>query len=185
MLNDVLRPAKMSLRWSLLDSAGKAAAAELSGKIDYDMASGDLKRDEFSFTLPTVDKRTKFTLDLRLEDSGPSASSGQGTLVYGEQQDIEVWPDVRMPVAMPGAQAALRQCLLLDPKGKTAEVLTKAGMEFTKIDSLAFKESEAINPEKMLVVVGEDALTAETPIPSRACRISSTEAGESSFFRNR
>ena len=165
VLNDLLRPAKMALKWSLLNADGKPVAAELAGKIDYDMASGDLKHDELSFTLPKVDARTKFTLDLRLEDSG--------TLVYGEQQDIEDWPDVNVPVRSVPVRAFLkegltaslqtRQCLLLDPKGKTAEVLIKAGLEFTKIDSLVLnlKEKELGSQENMLVIIGEDALTAD------------------------
>jgi hypothetical protein len=158
VLNDLLRPAKMALKWSLLDADGKAVPSGLLGKIsgkkDYDMTSGDLRRDELSFTLPDVKQRTKFTLDLRLEDGG--------VIVYGEQQDIEVWPDARVPVAQPGTQAAtMRQCLLLDLTGKTAQVLTKAGLEFTKIDSLALDQTKLNNTEKMLIIVGDDALTAD------------------------
>jgi hypothetical protein len=68
-------------------AAGVSVGRFPIGKKDYDMTSGDLKRDELSFTRPDVKQRTKFTLDLRLEDGG--------VLMYGEQQDIGVWPDVR------------------------------------------------------------------------------------------
>ena len=154
VLNDALHPAKMAIKWALQGADGKAVPSGLFGKIsgskDYDMTSGDLRRDELSFTLPDVKQRTKCTLDLRLEDSG--------VLVYGEQQDIEVWPDAKIPLAM---KEHARQIYLYDPKGKTSELLKTLGMEFGEIASLNLPARGPYRPENMLIVLGEDALTAE------------------------
>ena len=101
--------------------------------------------DTLSFTLPDVQKRTKLVLDTRLEENGK--------LVYGEQRDIEVWPD------KPGTAAKLaRSIFLFDPKGKTAEVFKAAGVGFETLESLAVLEKTAVDPKTAMIVVGEGAL---------------------------
>ena len=143
VLNDLFRPAKLTLRWALLGSDGKSVA---NGQETWDMACADLRRSELSFALPDVKERTKFTLDLRLEEAGK--------LLYGEQQDIEVWPDTAV-----AAGKLARQVFLFDPKGKTAEVLKRSDVSFTAVDKLAPQAGE---PAKTLVMIGEDALSDET-----------------------
>ena len=90
MLNDRYEPADLTLVWSLNGSDGKSVAG---GKDPRHIEACGIERSSLAFTLPAVDKRTNYVLDLRLENGGPSTGSGQGKLVYGEQRDIEVWPD--------------------------------------------------------------------------------------------
>jgi hypothetical protein len=143
VLSDVYRPADLTFKWSLAGPDGKAVAGESR---EYRMTPCDLKRDALSFKLPEVDKRTRFVFDTRLEENGK--------LVYGEQRDIEVWPDKPASVAV----KAGRSIFLFDPKGRTAEVFKTTGIPFQTLESLTSLEKMTIDANAMLIAVGEGAL---------------------------
>jgi hypothetical protein len=167
VLNDVYTPADMTFKWSLTGPDGKAVAGDSR---DYKMAPCDLKRDSLSFKLPDVDKRTTFVFDTRLETGGK--------LVYGEQRDIEVWPDKPSAAAPkaglnatlsvgptgprglggPKTVNAAKNIFLFDPKGKTAETFKAAGIVFDTVASLNVLEKMDHARLEMLIVVGEGAL---------------------------
>ena len=143
ILNDRFDPAELTLNWSLVGPDGKSAAG---GKDKRQLPSAALERSSLSFKLPDVDKRTTFVLDLRLES--------QGKLVYGEQRDIEVWPD--NPAQVGDAAKTSRKIMLFDPKGKTADVFKAAGLKFGLIDALS--EKMDFDPQGCMVVIGEGAI---------------------------
>ena len=139
--NDTFEPATYVLSWSLAGPHGKVHAEATAAP--RRMTTGGLQRGEFSVTLPDVEQRTTFVLSVRLE--------ADGRLAYGEQRDIEVWPDE--PMKMAGGR---RTVLLFDPPGDTAAVLRRAGLEFGKIDALAAMDADAA--AEALLVIGEGAL---------------------------
>jgi hypothetical protein len=143
ILNDRFDPADLTLNWSLVGPDGKSGAG---GKDARHLSSAGLERGSLSFKFPNVDKRTTYVLDLRLESNGK--------LVYGEQRDIEVWPDAPAS-ALPMTN---RNIFLFDPKGKTAEVFKAAGIKFTRVESLDTLEMFQDPRAHMLIVVGEQAL---------------------------
>ena len=147
LLNDLFRPAAMTLKWALVGPDGKTAD---QGSEKSDMKSGQTRRGAISFTLPAVTRRTAYTLQLRLESDGPSTGSGQGGFVYGEDRDIEVWPDAPVQV---GGMA--RKLALYDPKGDTAKALQSAGAAFETVKTLAPPAGDA---SASVLVIGEGAL---------------------------
>lgn len=152
--NDLMRPARLALRWRVLGPDGKPA---VQGQDVRDMASGDLQRGVLSFKLPQVKQRTTCTLDLRLESTPPQSEirNPKWTFAYGEQRDIEVWPDKPIRVLPSEVKNPLRQVFLFDPKGQTAEVLKKASVTFKPLTDLSIPESE---PKGSVVIIGEGAL---------------------------
>ena len=138
ILNDRYAPADLTFNWSLVGPDGKPAAG---GKEQSTLPACGIKRDgSLSFKLPAVDKRTNFVLDLRLECGGK--------LVYGEQRDIEVWPDNAASTLVKTS----RQIVLFDPKGKTAEVFKAAAIDFKAVSEIAAPANNAV------FVIGEQAL---------------------------
>ena len=79
--NDLFVPSGFTFQWDLLDPLGKAV---VRGEDRRRMQSGGLERGEFSFAAPAVDRRTCFTLRMRL--------LADGAFVYGERRDLEIWP---------------------------------------------------------------------------------------------
>ncbi len=138
ILNDLFRPAAMSLQWRLVGPDGKAV---LEDKSDQKMDSGTTCRSVLSLTLPDVAARTKYTLELRLYS--------EDRFVCGEDRDIEVWPD-----ANPAASAS-RKVFLFDPKNTTAKSLDAAGVKYESAAKLAIPEGE---PSNAILVIGEGAL---------------------------
>ena len=156
VLNDLFTPAKMALKWALVGPDGKPAD---HGDEPCDLGSGCTGRGSISITLPTVTQRTTYTLQLRLESSDPSGGAGPGKVVYGEDRDIEVWPDAPIP-----AGDLARKVTLYDPKGQTAKAMTKAGVTFETAASLA---APAGDPSANLLVIGEGALADDKPSHER------------------
>ena len=103
VLNDLLRPANLNLKWKLVGETDGQAAPE--GADEREIGPGQTWRNSLSFMLPAVPRRTKLTLQLRLES--------EGAFVYGEDRDIEVWPD--SPISV---RDLARKVLLYDPKGR-------------------------------------------------------------------
>ncbi|MCY3018172.1 MAG: hypothetical protein NTW87_03955 [Planctomycetota bacterium] len=139
--NDLLVPSKYEFRWALLGK-GKAVA---KGNDKRKMNSGDMQRGQISFDLPKVDERTLYTLKLDL--------LADGNFAYGEERDIEVFPD-----NVPRFAAPARTLFLFDPHGTTAEVFKKAGLPFTPVDKLAAPEGRA---SETVLVIGEHALRSD------------------------
>jgi len=139
LLNDLFRPAKMALRWKFVGPDGVAVA---DGADERDMGSAGFQRGKLSFGLPVVGERTKYTLQLRLESDGE--------FVCGEDRDIEVWPEVAVPVG-----TLARKLSLFDPKGDTGKVLKKAGVSFETLRKLAAPSG---NGADWTVIIGEGAL---------------------------
>ena len=138
ILNDRYAPADLTFNWSLLGPDGKPCAG---GKDQRHMEACGIVRDgSLSFKLPAVDKRTNFVLDLRLECGGK--------LVYGEQRDIEVWPDAPASTLVKTS----RPFVLFDPKGKTADVFKAARIMFKEVKEIAAPANNAV------FVIGEGAL---------------------------
>jgi hypothetical protein len=148
LLNDVFHSAKLDFHWRLLGPDGNVVDR---GGESCKLPSAGMRRGWLNFTLPAVDKRTKYVLDLRLE--------ADGQFVYGEERDIEVWPE--QPIA---AGSLARSVLLFDPASKTVEVLKAARVPFARCDKLALPAGSA---RGVLMIVGEDALT-ETTAPAVA-----------------
>ena len=143
--NDLFVPSNFVFQWDLLDPSGKAMA---QGQDRRRMPSGGLERGEFSLVLPTVKERTPFTLRLRL--------LADGCFVYGEQRTIDIWPAHQPPIA-----PTSRNIVLFDPAGTTAGVFQKAGLAFTRINEITRPEGD---PLKSVLVIGEGALKADTPV---------------------
>ncbi len=80
--NDLMVKSDYDFRWSLVDAAGKVFT---EGDDKRAMDSGDLQRGQFALNLPIVKERTLFTLRLDL--------LADGKFAYGEERDIDVWPD--------------------------------------------------------------------------------------------
>ena len=142
ILNDLFRPAAMSLRWRLVGPDGKAV---LEDKNDQKMDSGTTYRSVLSLTLPDVTARSKYTLELRLYSEDQFAC--------GEDRDIEVWPD-----ANPAASAS-RKVFLFDPKNSTAKSLDAAGVKYESSAKPAIPAGDASNT---VLVIGEGALDENT-----------------------
>ncbi|MBT3287282.1 MAG: hypothetical protein HN380_08040, partial [Victivallales bacterium] len=142
--NDTFEPSTFILSWTLAGPDGKVCAE--GAEKPREMTTGDLQRNELSFKLPTVDRRTTFTLTVRLE--------ADGQLAYSEQRDLEVWPDT--PVKM---MSGPRTIALFDPSGQTAGVFQRGGLAFERIDALAVAATEAVGS---LLVIGEGALAEKS-----------------------
>jgi hypothetical protein len=140
LLNDLFTPAKFVFSWTLRNAATDRVT--LKGKDKQDMQSAGLTRGELSLIFPPVKQREVLTLSLRLE--------ADGKFVYGEERDIEVWPD---QPAQAGTLA--RKVLLFDPARTTADPLRKAGVPFETIKTLAAPDGDA---NTVALVIGESAL---------------------------
>ncbi len=145
LLNDLFHPAKLALKWKMVGPDGKAADGA-NGTDEQTLGSGQTGRGALTFTLPSVTKLTKFTLQLRLESDGK--------FVCGEDRDIEVWPDSPIP-----AGPLARKLTLYDPKGDTAKAFKFANVEFASAAALA---SPAGDASANALVIGEGALDATT-----------------------
>ena len=143
--NDLFIPGDFVFQWDLLEASGQAVA---HGEERRRMASGDLQRGAFSLVAPQVTQRTRFTLRMQV--------LANGSFVYGEHRDLDVWPQARVPVATPH-----RSLVLFDPVGATAAVFQKARVAYTAINELTAPEGD---PDKTLLVVGEGALQADTAV---------------------
>jgi len=75
------------------------------------MTSGQTGRGAISFKLPAVAKRTTYTLQMRL--------ISEIALAYGEDRDIEVWPDAPVQV---GALARNWRCMIQGQHGQGVHV---------------------------------------------------------------
>jgi hypothetical protein len=139
IINSLFRSHDMALRWRLLAPNGNE---EAKGKVSQTLSSGAIKRGEFAFTLPEVDQKTTYTLNVTL--------SSDGAFVCGEEWDIAVYPR-----KTPGPGALGRTVLLFDPQGMTAKALGALGVAFKQVASLA---SLPDSPGKAVLVVGEGAL---------------------------
>jgi hypothetical protein len=138
ILNDRYAPADLTFTWSLIGPDGKPAAG---GKDQRQMPACGIVRDGvLSFKLPAVDKRTNYVLDLRLTSADK--------LVYGEQRDIEVWPDAPASTLVKTS----RPIVLFDPTGKTADVFKAAAIMFQPAKEIAAPAGSAV------FVIGEGAL---------------------------
>ena len=137
--NDIFVPAEFDMGWSLLDAGGKVVQKDHYARR---MDSGDLQRSQIAMDLPKVTERTRYTLRLELR--------ADGKFVYGEDRDIEVWPD-----AVPARPAPTRKIALFDPSGKTAGVFKKAGIGFTAMETLGAPEGK---PSETVLVLGEHAV---------------------------
>jgi hypothetical protein len=139
LLNDLFRSARLTMKWALVAPDGKAGD---HGAENHDMNSGQTQRGSISFSLPAVARRTTYTLQLRLESDG--------TFVYGEDRDIEVWPDAPILVA-----EVTRKTALFDPRGDTAKAMKEAGVTFEIARTLAPPAGDA---STWTFVIGEGAL---------------------------
>ena len=139
LLNDLFRPAKLKLKWKLVEPGGKAVVDDAD---ERELNACETKRGSLSFTLPKVTRRTLYTLQLRLES--------ECVFVCGEDRDIEVWPDV--PIA---AGDLARNVMLYDPREGTAKALKSAGVVFQTVKTLAAPAGDA---SAWTFVIGEGAL---------------------------
>lgn len=137
--NDLLVRSELIFRWSLVDGKNKAIQ---KGQDQKSMESGGLQRGLFALDLPRVKERTRFTLRLEL--------LADGQFVYGEERDLQVWPDTVPPVKTP-----VRAISLFDPAGQTAPVFRKAGVPFAAFEKLGPPEGK---PGQTVLVIGERAV---------------------------
>ena len=137
--NDLLVKSDYDFHWSLVDSRGTVLAENHDKRR---MDSGDLQRAELDLSLPKVSRRTLYTMRLEL--------LADGKFAYGEDRDIEVWPDTT-----PSVPAMTRKIALFDPAGKTADVFKKAGIAFAALEKLAAPQT---TPSETVLVLGEGAV---------------------------
>lgn len=142
--SDLYVPAKVKFVWQLLGPDGKPVAG-IGGEDAADMTSGGVKRGTVKFDAPVVDKRTTFTLDMRMTSDGKFA--------YGEQRDIEVWP--KLTPAKGNAPGLLVG--VYDPSGKTQQALR----ELLDVEMLPTELKDLSEPKADIraVIIGEDVLT--------------------------
>ena len=138
--NDLLVKSDYDFHWSLVDSRGTVLAENHDKRR---MDSGDLQRGELDLDLPKAGQHTLYTLRLEL--------LADGKFAYGEERDIEVWPDARVASGKP----ASRKIAIFDPAGRTAEIFEKAGIAFAKLEKLAAPETK---PSETVLVLGEGAV---------------------------
>ena len=139
--NDLLVKSDYDFHWSLVDAAGQVVA---DGHDKHAMDSGDLQRGLLALDLPAVKDRTLYTLRMDL--------LADGKFAYGEERDLEIWPDT-----IPTLPAPVRKIALFDPSGQTAGVFKKAGIAFTAMDKLGVPEGK---PSQTVLVLGEHAVQA-------------------------
>ena len=142
--SDLYVPAKVKFVWQLLGPDGKPVAG-IGGEDAADMTSGGVKRGTVKFDAPKVDKRTTFTLDMRMFSDGKFA--------YGEQRDIEVWPELTPANGnVPGMLVGV-----YDPSGKTQQALR----ELLDVEMLPTELKDLSEPKADIkaVIIGEDVLT--------------------------
>ena len=140
--NDLLVKSDYDFHWSLVDAGGQAIA---DGHDKRRMDSGDLQRGQFALDLPKASDRALYTLRLEL--------TADGKFAYGEERDIEVWPDAVPPLATP-----TRRIALFDPSGETAAVFRKAGIPFAAMEKLAAPEGE---PSETVLVLGQRSVRGD------------------------
>ena len=139
VVNSLFRPCDMTLSWRLSTPGGRP---QQTGQSVFHMASGDIRRGEFSFTLPEVAQKQRHVLNVTL--------ASDGEFVCAEEWDIEAYP-----AKAPELRTSGRRILLYDPDGATAKALAAMNVEFSKIASLA---SPAGIPSQTVLIVGENAL---------------------------
>ena len=137
--NWTLAPSRFVFRWAWVGPTGATVA---QGEDPRSMGSGDIQRGKLYFVAPTVGRRTKFTLLLKV--------LADGKFVYGEDRDIEVWP--KEP---PAAPKLARKLYLFDPAGATAPVLKRAGAVFTLMPALGAPEGD---PAASALILGESVV---------------------------
>ncbi len=139
LFNDELHPARMDLKWELMDSRGQAIVKDSE---TVTMTTAQSYNGKIEFVLPKVTSRSRFVFRTRL--------FAAGQFVTGQELDIDVWPD--RPVK-PGALE--RKIFVFDPKGDTAKALDAAGVNFKRLTDLV-PPADAMG--NTLLVVGEGAL---------------------------
>ena len=149
--NDLLVKSDYDFQWSLVDAGGQVFA---EGHDKRRMDSGDLERGQFAMELPKVDKRTLYTLRLEL--------MADGKFAYGEERDIEVWPDTVPALATPA-----RRIVLFDPCGETAAAFNRAGIPFTAMKKLAAPKGKA---SQTLLVLGQRAVQGNEEVAAGSLR---------------
>ena len=94
--NDTFASSSFDFRWNLVDARGKTVS---KGRDKRKMDSGDLQRGQISLDLPKVREKSIYTLRLDL--------LADGQFAYGEERDIEVYPDIIPALAKPARQVFL------------------------------------------------------------------------------
>ncbi len=128
--NDLMVKSDYDFHWSLVDADGKVVS-EKEGHDKRHMDSGDLQRGQLEMDLPNVKKRTLYTLRLDL--------LADGKFAYGEDRDIEVWPE----------EASVRESWV-----KEAKVLIHQ-KQFGKAVEL-MERIKALDPQNQWVTENED-----------------------------
>ena len=139
MFNDEMNPAEMELKWELIDAKGDTIEDDSK---EIDMEPGQKYNGKIEFTLPDVDKRSRFIFRTRLY--------ADDKFITGQDLDLDIWPD--QPVS-PGTLE--RKIYLYDPQGYTAKALEGSNVRFERVNELA-APSDA--PDRTLILVGENAL---------------------------
>ena len=151
--DDDFAPGHLEFAWKLLGPDGKEALPGASMKMES--TTSLIKRDKIAFTIPTVQARTEFVLDITLTKNG--------LLREHEQRIVEVWPPLE---SAPKAETTADAVALFDPEGKTQAVLERFGC---KVKTVASLSAEALAGSHILVV-GPDCAKAQMPAEQQALR---------------
>ena len=133
--NDVLRPAKLVMEWSLVARDGPAQLPH--GSAALDMAPAELNRQTIEVSLPKVDRPSEVAFVVKLRE-------GEKT-VHVESRDWIIRP--APAIAVPQGLAIS----VYDPEGRTAAMLAALKVPFTALPALKAPAAGAL-------IIGQDAL---------------------------
>ncbi len=121
VVDDEFQPGMLTFTWQLLDENGRRVDGKQLGGIS---TTKFLDRDRIKFDIPTVSKRTQFTLNMSL--------TKDGVLRAGEERLVEVWPAVTSVKAQPLAAVPA----VFDPKHGIDFALRQLGCPFKTLETL-------------------------------------------------
>jgi hypothetical protein len=154
--DDEFAPGSLEFTWKLTTADGKEILPSQTEKMES--STSFLKRDKIAFTVPQVQTRTEFVLDMALGKNGH--------LREHEQRIVEVWPASSAPAKASSEtpDGVATSVALFDPEGKTQAVLERFGCKVKPI--------QAITPEALagvgVLVVGPDCVKGPMPAEQQA-----------------
>jgi len=139
--HDILWPERMTVRWSLQDTAGKTVAGATLA--DREFASGEIERIHMRFTAPRVQAQTRGSFILEV--------------LYGKRVAFRRVEPLVLHPARPAPLTLSRRFALFDPSGRAAQALARLGVRPTPLAVPDAKNLAAFDA----LLIGPDAIAAD------------------------